>query len=334
MGPERAAKAAEAALDPITKGSKNPFEQSLLARALAKLLERLELAKAAELSAKAALPIRRALASSREIDASGALALGLGQLAERMDPEPAAEAAQTLLDAVNRNANPNDLTLCAQALAKLVERLEPAKAAELSPQAARAVLGVLTKDTFMPDSAYSPLVKAYGTATRRMEPETAAQAAQPVLDAITKTTDQQRRKALGEALEKLAEHMNPEQAANAAQSVLVVRSSTTPAYVRGGPSPLPLAVISRLSTESLVDLLKHPACVQGTRVVVLRELSRRLCPLATEAGSVTAAVGIAGSDAHYPGGHRPFADQWEAADWLREYHAELETASPLRKAAR
>jgi tRNA A-37 threonylcarbamoyl transferase component Bud32 len=334
MGPERCAKAAEAALDPITKGSKNPFEQSLCARALAKLLERLELAQAADLSAKAASPLRRALASSRETDASGALALGLGQLAERMAPETAAEAAQTVLDAVNRNANLNDLRLCAQALVKLVERLEPAKAAELSPQAARTVLGVLTKDTIMTDSAYSPLVQAYGTATRRMEPEAAAQAAQPVLDAITKTTDQQRRKALGEALEKLAEHMNPEQAANTAQSVLVVRSSTTPAYVRVGPSPLPLAVINRLSTESLVDLLKHPACVQGTRVVVLRELSRRLGPLAMEAGSVTAAVGIAGSDAHYPGGHRPFADQWEAADWLREYYPELDTASPLRKSAR
>jgi hypothetical protein len=97
----------------------------------------------------------------------------------------------------------------------------------------------------------------------------------------------------------------------------------------------------------LVDLLKHPGCVGDNRAALLRQLGRRLGPPAFPAAAIplggaasasvpplAAAAGAALGESRYPGARRPFADRWEAADYLRDHHPELNLTSPLRRAGR
>jgi hypothetical protein len=94
----------------------------------------------------------------------------------------------------------------------------------------------------------------------------------------------------------------------------------------------------------LVDLLKHPVCTGEVRVGVLKELGRRTGPPPPSAKAIfvgvvaalpQSALGAAAlavhSDALYPGGREPFADLWEAVDWLNESQPELDLASPARR---
>jgi hypothetical protein len=106
------------------------------------------------------------------------------------------------------------------------------------------------------------------------------------------------------------------------------------------------ALLPRLTDAGLVDLVMQPTCVVEARGAVLRELSRRLGPPAPQ-GPILAATAVISpgqaallatgltvhGEALYPGGRRPFADLWEAVDWISEHHPELDLDAPPQRAA-
>jgi hypothetical protein len=255
----------------------------------------------------------------------------------------------------------------------LAARLGPAEAAKLSAAAAAKALDALAKATDPHARAY--LARAVGALAARLGPAEAAAAAAKAFDALAKETDPHARaylaRAVGswdedtiatstrafaqadlaEAVGSLAARIGPHEAAKlsaAATHKALDRMAETPH--RKVPLQWSVAITvlgGRLSTEDLVDLLKHPACVGTGRTVLLRELGRRLgppapsaAPLPVGAGALlpaaplAAAAGVALGVSVYPGGRRPFADRWEAVDALRARHPELDLANPPRRAGR
>jgi hypothetical protein len=66
-----------------------------------------------------------------------------------------------------------------------------------------------------------------------------------------------------------------------------------------------LEPVPPLPPQTLVDLLKQPFCVGEARRLVLQQLSR-----------------------HY---HRPFADQWEFVDHVRQLNLNLDLTTPAER---
>jgi hypothetical protein len=71
-----------------------------------------------------------------------------------------------------------------------------------------------------------------------------------------------------------------------------------PALLQPATKPLP----PPLPAQVLIDLLKHPLCVRAARRAVLDQLSR-----------------------HF---RRPFADQWDFVEYVRQQKLDLDLASP------
>jgi hypothetical protein len=146
----------------------------------------------------------------------------------------------------------------------------------------------------------------------------------------------------GRALASLASRLGPAEAADAAGWLFDTLSKAH------FPDPQWLdaftALADRLTTEELVELLKQPTCVGGGRVAILKVLSRRIGPpappqtvaacitVALQPSPLASATGLAHAEALFPRGRRPFAELWEAVDWLHENRPDLDLSRPPRPA--
>jgi hypothetical protein len=237
----------------------------------------------------------------------------LRALAARLLPEEARKVAAAafpkLLDIVARN--PRVETWLAQALGSL--------AAGLTAEEASKVLGAVEQKLL--DSMFTAeangilpaLAEAIASLAARLTPEetikVSAIAAQKLVDAMARAT---------------------------------IRGMILPGRYEEGSNELTV-LAARLNTDEVVDLLKRPTCVAGARRALFRELSRRLGPPAPEAAAVvsqavaasppgvfTAAALLVQGESLYPGGRRPFANQWEAVDWLSKQYPDIDLSRPLR----
>jgi hypothetical protein len=138
---------------------------------------------------------------------------------------------------------------------------------------------------------------------------------------------------LAPQVDALMSCLSPAQAALFVQQLLdaVNRTQERPSFPRAPlRASLLTALAEQLSVEELIDLLKHPTCQKENRRVVLRVLSRQIGPPAPEAPAVAALCGVALAEGLYPGGRRVFTDLWEAVDWLRQHHPEIDLSQPPR----
>jgi hypothetical protein len=241
------------------------------------------------------------------------LCLAVNTLAARMPPEEAgrvtAAATQKLLDATTNSSDAGTL-------------------ADLS-----FGLGVM--------AGHPPLAK---------DSPVAAGTAQKLLDAMAKTPDARVVTQLGYSLGLLATCLPPEEASRvftaAAQKLLDTLAQSDPEPLGPLASQAWDVLVPRLRTADLINVLKEPTCVGEGRAALLRELGRRMAPPAPQAlalaagvvgcpcpAGITAAAGVVYGEKLYPGGRRRFVDRWEAVDWIREYHPDLDLAAPPRRAA-
>jgi hypothetical protein len=161
---------------------------------------------------------------------------------------------------------------------------------------------------------------------------------------MTRTTDYNALKALVEGLAAVAGRLESQEAAQAATTLTQAMTKTTDPYpnllaqglaatLTGGARTLPVRVAGlvggvaasdrqpllattalalalepppcRLSTQRLVELLKHPLCVGQARRVVLEQLENRY--------------------------RRPFADHWEFVRFATEQRLGLDFTTPPRR---
>jgi hypothetical protein len=187
-------------------------------------------------------------------------------------------------------------------------RLEPGEAARHCAQAARALTQAMSKTT--DPSALKELAEGLAAVAGRLEPEEAARhcapAATTLTQAMTKTTDPY---ALNRLARKLAATLTagartlPVRATGLVGGVAI--SDRQPLLA---PAALVLALEPppcRLSTQQLVELLKHPLCVDQARRIVLEQLENRY--------------------------RRPFADHWEFVRFATEQRLGLDFTTPPRR---
>jgi hypothetical protein len=233
-----------------------------------------------------------------------------------------------------------------QAVGRLADRLPPDQAAAVTARAAQHALDAMAKATGpFRDLHLSRLAQAVGTLAGRLPPEQAAavtaRAAQHALDAMARTKPPYLLSQLLEAVGRLADRLPPEQAARVAQHALDAMTQTTHRNSLNALAQGAERLRARCSKQGVVDLLKQPTCVGAVRRDALEELARRFAPPAPQAVASTlaavqaspfAATAMAAyTNSLYPGGRRPFPSLWEAVDWLRKEHPELDFASPVRR---
>src|SRR5262249_10274154 len=156
--------------------------------------------------------------------------------------------------------------------------------------------------------ALGPLTQGLAAVATRLEPQEAAPAARTLTQALSKTlppsTLRERAEALSATLTGDARNL-PGRAgglvmgvgANAHQPLLV------PPAILLALEPLPC----RFSTQELVDLLKHPLCVDEARRVVLEQLENRY--------------------------RRTFADHWAFVRFAQQQNLGVDFTSPPRRPA-
>jgi hypothetical protein len=175
------------------------------------------------------------------------------------------EAARVLTQVMAKTTEPNYVGLLAQGLAAVAGRLEPQEAARHCDQAARALSLAMTKTTH-PDNLNSLAQWLAATLTA-------------------------------------GAHTLPVRVAG-----LVGGVATSDRQPLLAPAALAFALESppcRLSTKQLVDLLKHPFCVDQARRVVLEQLENRY--------------------------RRPFADHWAFVRFATEQRLGLDFTTPPRR---
>jgi hypothetical protein len=271
------------------------------------------------------------------------LAQAVGELARRLPPDQATRAAQRILDAMARAPYPSTLPPLAEAVGRLAGRLPPEQGAAVNARAAQRILDAMAKSA--EPSALSPLAQAVGETARRLPPDQAAavttKAAQRILDSMPKAASPYLLSQLAQAVGELARRLPPDQAARAAQHALDAMTRTTHRDSLNALEQVAARLRARCSKQGVIDLLKQPTCVGAVRRGALEELTRRLGPPAPQAVASTLAAVQASplaatamavyTDSLYPGFRRPFPGLWEAVDWLRKEHPELDFASPARR---
>jgi hypothetical protein len=331
LPPEQAAGAARQLLAAMPRYD-NWTVLGQLAGAVDRLGERLP----PEEAARAARQAIAALARTADKNTAAFLAQAVEHLAKRLPPDKAAEAAQQALAAMARTSDPSTLFNLAEATGKLTKRLAPAQAGEVTAKTARRLLTVLAR---VPDPVGLPTLQPLGTLDEQRRAITQ--------DFMSSTLQRFNTRAepfvLAEAVAKLLDGLPLEQAARAVQPVLDTMATTNNVNALSTLAQSMEKVAERSGTQGLVDLLKLPTCTGRAREAVLRELARRVGPpphrAAAAAGAVaalpssplSAAALLADGDAIAAAGRRPFTDVWEAVDWLREHHPQLDLASPPRR---
>jgi hypothetical protein len=222
------------------------------------------------------------------------LGQGLVAVAARLDSRDAREAAATIMQTMTRTKNVGILRPLAQGL--------PAVTARLDPGDARAIATTLTEamNSTKDQSLLRQLATGMAAATARLEPR----------EAVTLTLASARManlpltQPLAQSLVAGAIRLEPREAAT---TLILAMSKTT------GPSVLTQSLATVLGKEPLnhrpqllVDLLKQPFCVGPARRLVLDQLGR-----------------------HY---QRPFADQWDFVEYVRQQGLNLDLITPPARA--
>jgi tRNA A-37 threonylcarbamoyl transferase component Bud32 len=153
----------------------------------------------------------------------------VGSAAEIPSHGFAQEAARTLVQAMTKTTNRNELSRLASALSSLAGRLEPKEAAAHTAKAARSVVERMAKS---PDIfALSALAEALSSLAGRLEPQDAAALAPKLVEAMGKTTNSFALSSLGRALSSLTGRLEPHEAAahttKAARTVVEAMTKTT-----------------------------------------------------------------------------------------------------------
>jgi hypothetical protein len=306
-----------------------------------------------EEAAAAAQKLLDALARNTDRGISG-VAQALAALAARLPQEEASRLAATAVPMFLDGPHPN-LFLIGDYLPGLAARLQPGDAHRVSAAAVPKLLDMVARDP----QVDSGLAKSLGSLAAGLTAEEAGKVLravqQKLLDSLFTAEAPGNLAALAGALASLAARLTPAEtsrlSALAAQKLLDamaranIRGMVLPGGYAEGSSEL-TALAANLDTDGLIELLKRPTCVAHARRALLRELSRRLGPPAPEAGAIvahavaapppsalTAAALLVYGESLYPGGRRPFADQWEAVDWLSQHHPEHDLSRPLRPLA-
>jgi tRNA A-37 threonylcarbamoyl transferase component Bud32 len=342
--------AAAATLTQTMRKTRHPVALQFLAQGLSALAARMEPKQAAKAwCGWAAASLTQAMRRTTTTDkfALRSLSLGLSALAARLDPKEAAAAAATLTQTMLKTTDPVALQSLAQGLSALAARMEPKQAAKACGQAT----ATLTQAINLPTDYLAVRHLSLGLsalAARLDSPEAAAAAATLNQAMRTNPTGYLTLRDLSLGLSALAARLEPKEAAETAatltqamsrttdpgaldslsQSLSAVLSRTAPsttrqlsvsvtATVAGLPGPgtpfAPLACAQPvleplpppLPAQMLVDLLKHPLCVGEARRLVLGQLAR-----------------------HYG---RPFADQWEFVEHVRQHRLNLDLTTPPQR---
>jgi predicted Ser/Thr protein kinase len=308
LEPHEAAAIARQLLDAMTQLPEGSGVANF-AYSVAVLAGRLAPQEAAEISGAAArrlldaVTTRRVASQFRHLDPKGMEALAI-----RLGPEEAGAVAHQAVEAMAKVTDPRILAALAQAVNILAPRLGPREAPGLAQVVAPklfAALGSTSDPTVLRE-----LVATAAVPAAQLGPEEATSAARKVLEAVARTT-----------------------------------ASRFSAFRTASVGTLRV-LMSRLTVAEQVELLKEPTCVGEAREVVLGELGRRLGPPAPEAAALAGAtltpaeprplnavVSLLLLRDRHPTGRRPFADVWEAADWLRTHNPEIDLAAPLRRAS-
>jgi tRNA A-37 threonylcarbamoyl transferase component Bud32 len=277
----------------------------------------------------------------------------VGTLAAHLPPHEAAAAAQKLLEAIPRTTDYGVLAALASALGKLADRLPREEAAILCAAAAHK----LVEDMAKLDNDRMVAAQAHGVCelTARLPPAEADRlclaTAENLVEAMARTDNSYFVAYQTQAARELAERLPPAEAekVRAAAGARLLNFAATDRLGLTAPERARTltALLSRLTSQGLVDLLKQATCVGKNQRSTLDQLGPRVGPPAPEATPLaactitapqprplSAAVLLAHGEALHPGGRQPFADLWEAVDWISEHHPELDLDSPLQSAGR
>jgi hypothetical protein len=297
------AQAASALTLTMTKTKTNLHELKYLAQGVAAVAGRLSPEEAARHCAQAARALTQAM--PKVIDVINLrdlryLAEALAAVAARLEAEEAAQAARALTLAMTE-ATPTTQGSLAQCLAAVGARLEPEEAARHCAQAARTLTQEITSTT--DPSAMKSLAKGLAAVTCRLEPK---QAVKILSQAMTKTTEPSALNSLAQGLAATLTEGARTLPVRTAGLVGGVAASDRQLLL--APDVLVLAVEPppcRLSTQQLVDLLKHPFCVGQARRAVLEQLENRY--------------------------RRPFTDHWEFVRFATEQRLGLDFTTPPQR---
>jgi hypothetical protein len=154
-------------------------------------------------------------------------------------------------------------------------------------------------------AAWGRLAQVLAPVAARLEPREAAQAASTLTWAMSKTTYPLRGAAAKGLAATLTESVRSIPPRVAYEDRDVAASDRQPLLA---PAALDLArelPTYRFSTQALVELLKHPLCVDQARSVVLDQLAQRY--------------------------RRPFADHWEFVRFAHAQNLGLDFTTPPRR---
>jgi hypothetical protein len=288
-----------------------PFALVELALALLGITSQLEPKAAADFEAKGASVVPAALTNVM-VRSSGAYSPvvleHVSAVATRLEPKHAAIVADTFTQAMAKATLPQSLGGLAEVLAALATRLEPNDASRLCAQASDTLIQAMvrTNPGLLPWLSRGLLAVAV-----RLSPEDRAQAADNLIQNMTKTTDPNALRELAGGLSAILTPVEPAQLslrAAAVGSAVGLPAGTCLAYATLGllgPALEPLP--SRLSTRELVELLKRPTCIGQARRVILDQLETRY--------------------------RSKFADHWAFVRFAQERNLGLDFTSPPKRLA-
>jgi tRNA A-37 threonylcarbamoyl transferase component Bud32 len=328
LPPDEAAKAAPRVFDLLAKTNDNMMALGF-SQAWGNLAERLPPQEAA----KATQQVFDLMAANKNSFGGDLrwnnLLQSWGKLAARLPPPEATQAARRLLDLMANNTYPLAVAAFAQELARLAERLPPDEAARLCAKAAQHVLALMAKIANPPSLNQgapfwlSTLGQASASLAERLPPDEAARlcakAAQHILDFfIAKTTSPvlSTYPAQVQTLPKLAERLGSAEFAGTrarmAQYLLDgISRLDQRSYPKDALNKLEKAwvsIVDSCSDQELVELLKHPGCLDTARDTVRAALNKRV--------------------------KQNCATHWELVAWLRQHRPDLDLTSPPRRSER
>jgi hypothetical protein len=302
---------AQAALDRVLK-SADPAALEALVADLAGLAERLPRADGARLATAAARHLCGLMPRVPEASKVAVLVRSLAALADllpRAEAEPlCGGAARKAFDLVRSLTATypgcDDLIL---ALGALAGRLSADDAARVCGPAARHALVLITNlkgagKPWLPERARA-LAALTGRLPRDEAADLCGRAARHIL-ALPLVPIDDAKGAVADALAVLAERLTPADAARAAGQLLDRLAAEDKAY-RAALAKAVAALAGACDEAALVELLKHPFCVDEAGGLVRAALGKRL--------------------------KQAFASHWELVAWLGRHRPDLDLRSPPRR---
>jgi hypothetical protein len=298
----------------MNRGGGHAVSGDQLARGLLAVAERLEPNVAAQLKARAASALTQAMSRASRPYVNIEPAQGLAVMAAYLEPKIAAQqcaqAAEIITQAMTKtnlsdsNA-PYNLIPLLRELTAMAEHLEPKEAAQQIARALSVLTQAVTKtNTSNYFSVTNQLAPGLVAMAARLEPKDAAHTGSVLIQAMSNA--QQGSSQLGKWLSATLTQDPRNPHIRVAGLVAGVGLSNYQPLPASTALILTLELLPcRLSTQELVDLLKHPFCVDEARRVVLEQLERRY--------------------------HRKFADHWEFVRFATAQRLGLDFTTPPRR---